>query len=551
MFLAAHKGEAQAVAAWLDGGGGVDARCSEQDDDSTLLIAAAWGGQEAMVRMLLQRGASVNLQDSVGFTALMLAALHCHTTVVQALLDAKADASLQANGGSTALMLAEHNKHTATAQLLRQHVERQTAKAEAREGASAVHAAAAADASAAELLGEEAAEKEAPAKTGKGKKKKVMAAPSTAAAEPAAVAPLASAPKTAVAQEGLPRAVWRAAGDGDMQAITAWLDEGGGVDARSAERQGATLLMRAVMGGEEAMLRMLLQRGASVNLQDFLGITALMGAAVLGHTTIVQVLLDAKADASLRSARGETALGMAEQEKQTAIAQLLRHHAEQQAELPEAMFLAAHRGDAQAVTAWLDEGSDVDACCTEHTGSTLLMVAANREQEVMVRMLLQRGASVNLQDITGGTALMGAAAVGHTTIVQALLDAKADASLQTIDGSTALMAAERFKHTTIAQLLRLHAKSQAPGRLYDLHPVSGTLSGRRVRIGGLKARPELNGRCGAAGRFDAAKGRYEVAVEGEAETVLLKPANLQDGWLQKLLEPAVPALTVTLTLSLP
>ena len=49
-----------------------------------------------------------------------------------------------------------------------------------------------------------------------------------------------------------------------------------------------------------------------------------------------------------------------------------------------------------------------------------------------------------------------------------------------------------------------------------------------MRIAGLKGRPELNGRGGVAGRFDAAKGRYEVAVDGEAEAVLLKPANLQD-----------------------
>ena len=215
------------------------------------------------------------------------------------------------------------------------------------------------------------------------------------------------------------------------------------------------------------------------------------------------------------------------------------------------VLVAFLRGDAQAVAAGLDEGGGVDARSAEQNDATLLMGAAAVGNEAMVRMLLQRGASVNLQNSAGATAVTYAALQGHTTTVQALLDAKADSSLQTIDGSTALMAAERFKHTTIAQLLRLHAKSQAPGRLYDLHPVSGTLSGRRVRIGGLKARPELNGRCGAAGRFDAAKGRYEVAVEGEAETVLLKPANLQDGWLQKLLEPAVPALTVTLTLSLP
>ena len=90
------------------------------------------------------------------------------------------------------------------------------------------------------------------------------------------------------------------------------------------------------------------------------------------------------------------------------------------------------------------------------------------------------------------------------------------------------MFAEQEKRTAAAQLLRQHAKPQAPVRPHDLHPVSGTLSGRRVRIAGLKGRPELNGRCGVAAYFDAAKGRYEVALEGEVEAVLLKPANLQE-----------------------
>jgi len=116
------------VAAWLDEGGGVDARCAELSN-ATLLMGAACSGHEAMVRMLLQRDASVNLQASGGTTALMAAASQGHTTTVQALLDVKADASLQDNDGVTAFVLAEHNKHTATAQLLRHHAEGQAAEA--------------------------------------------------------------------------------------------------------------------------------------------------------------------------------------------------------------------------------------------------------------------------------------------------------------------------------------------------------------------------------------------------------------------------------------
>jgi ankyrin repeat protein len=204
MWLAAkEKGDAHAVVAWLDEGGGVDARSAK---DMTLLMAAAGGGHEATVRMLLQRGASVNLQHRVlGGTALMLAAVNGRSTIVQALLDAKADASLQNIRGDTALTLAGHRKHIAAAQLLQQHAKQQAVEAEdeARAAAKAAHAAAATDAVAAEVLTVEAAEKEAAAKKGKGKMKKARA-PSTAAAESAAAAPLAGPPKPAAAQEKLP-----------------------------------------------------------------------------------------------------------------------------------------------------------------------------------------------------------------------------------------------------------------------------------------------------------------------------------------------------------
>ena len=115
-----------------------------------------------------------------------------------------------------------------------------------------------------------------------------------------------------------------------------------------------------------------------------------------------------------------------------------------------------------------------------------------------------------------------------------MLDAKADASPQNANNYTALMIAEHYKHAATAQLLRQHAKQQTPREAGAAvaHAAATApapnLSGRRVSIDGLKGRPELNGRCGVAGRFDAAKGRYEVAVEGEAEAVLLKPANLQE-----------------------
>ena len=97
--------------------------------------------------------------------------------------------------------------------------------------------------------------------------------------------------------------MWRAAvEEGNAQAVVAWLDKGGGVDARCAGYEGETLLMAAALGGQEVLMRMLLQRGAGVNLQASFGGTALMGAARLGRTATVQALLDASGRVALRAA---------------------------------------------------------------------------------------------------------------------------------------------------------------------------------------------------------------------------------------------------------
>jgi len=60
----------------------------------------------------------------------------------------------------------------------------------------------------------------------------------------------------------------------------------------------------------------------------------------------------------------------------------------------------------------------------------------------------------------------------------------------------------------------------------DAAAAAAPLVGRRVRVEGPAGRPELNGRCGEATAYDAARERYCVAVEGEPSPVLLRPDNL-------------------------
>ena len=208
------------------------------------------------------------------------------------------------------------------------------------------------------------------------------------------------------------------------------------------------------------------------------------------------------------------------------------------------LHVAALGGRLRVAKELLQRGASVDL--RGLMDSTALMLAAKEGLHAMVRVLLENKAGIDLQDVGGMTALMEAAYDGHTECVQELLEAGASTELRDQFGRTALQIAESEDHAAVAESLRQHAATQ-PATAAAPTP---NLSGRRVRIGGLKARPELNGRCGVAGRFDAAKGRYAVAVEGEAQAVLLKPANLQDvGKASAATEPAALPLDVLLATS--
>jgi len=107
----AERGELQKVVKWLRKGGQTDALCpytteTNQTTASTLLHAASAYGHLALVKELLKRGASVDLQTSLGFTALMNAAGYGHPSTVLVLLQHSANIDLQDTTGGTALMSA-------------------------------------------------------------------------------------------------------------------------------------------------------------------------------------------------------------------------------------------------------------------------------------------------------------------------------------------------------------------------------------------------------------------------------------------------------------
>ena len=70
-----------------------------------------------------------------------------------------------------------------------------------------------------------------------------------------------------------------------------------GADANGTAFEGQTMLMTAALSGKADAVRLLLQRGARVDVKDsYRGQTALMWAAAEGHTKAAELLLEAGAE---------------------------------------------------------------------------------------------------------------------------------------------------------------------------------------------------------------------------------------------------------------
>ena len=100
--------------------------------------------------------------------------------------------------------------------------------------------------------------------------------------------------------------LWRAAKDGDLEAIEKALRDGADPD-RLGEKGIAPLSWAAIMGQDDAV-GMLLDQGADINRRNADGGTPLHAAAFLGRSSTVTLLLTRGADPKVRNNNGQTAL---------------------------------------------------------------------------------------------------------------------------------------------------------------------------------------------------------------------------------------------------
>jgi ankyrin repeat protein len=225
-----------------------------------------------------------------------------------------------------------------------------------------------------------------------------------------------------------------------------------GVSVEACDNQGRTLLTLAVLENREPIVKLLLESGADVEAPDTL---ALLAYAVLEEqTAIVKLLLESCADAEVKamcdSIGKEDAIIKLLLEKGASIPILKAIGST--TSLEGRLETAISLGEENVVRLLLFMGADVEE--RGMYNMTPLLRAAFKGRLTIVKILVEAGADMKARDKDGWTVLHCAAHGGDVELVQFLFDNGALELLDVTDedGDTPLHRAAR-SHLPVAQML--------------------------------------------------------------------------------------------------
>ena len=400
--VASMSGRVTAVKYLLDHG--ADVHPEEGEFGSAIVAAAAsplFDKAEAIISLLIERGANVQSGDGSGMTPLHFAARNGAIEIINLLLDAKADVDSRLNLGQTPLHLASINMKIEAVSLL---LTRGAGVDEAdKEGWTSLHNAAYnGHVSVVETLLQKGALVDAQTQGGS-------------------------------------TALHIAAKEGHTNVIELLLRHRANIQRVSSV---GSALHCAVYGGHDSAVRSLLNNRISPALRDPLGATALHVAAESPERTtgIIEMLLEYSADLNAVTQEGETALNLAiRQKSEKVVKTLLEHNANCDITPKDGwrpLLAAVATGDVNIVRLLLEHGVNVNA--VNEVGWTPLMFVADRGYDNIMEMLLEAGADLHLRTAINQTPLHKALYHGSKPAIKLLLSHGADPSAVDVFGRSCM-----------------------------------------------------------------------------------------------------------------
>lgn len=384
--------------------------------ERTPLIAAAYNGNAEAVKLLLAKGAKVDLTDTYypisdvlgpepRSTALTWAATRGHYDVVVLLVEAGARIEWVNANAITPLIAAASNVFPET---------------KANQRANYVKIL--------ELLLAKGARPDYCPESANTKYTTLELPPGTPASVPRRVRILGS---------GGVSALQLAAGNGFVEGAKVLLDHKADIQFGSGGP-----LMSAVIERHRAMVEFLVSRGAKLDALDLVGRTALNYAASALYLDMAELLLKLGAKVDVAGMDGATPLMLAINQSRP----------------------GDEKASLELMRLLLKNGADVNF--QGATGDTALMYASGRgaipKSPTRAALLIESGAKLDLANKQGETALMHASARGYVDIMRLLIDKGADLDAKAANGDTALGFARKNGKSDAMKLLSSKGAKAAP-----------------------------------------------------------------------------------------
>ncbi|XP_031640648.1 serine/threonine-protein phosphatase 6 regulatory ankyrin repeat subunit A-like [Contarinia nasturtii] len=433
-------------------------------EDANELLDAAHEGLADSIKPCLEKGIDINVRNKQGETALIIAAKSGHTNFVKVLLENKADVNILSKNIWSALHIAAYGNYPDIVKMLLDHGADVNARNEW--GWTAFHLMS--------IRGLDAAIKRL-LDNGFDINLKTNNTPPTSEWTP----------------------LYAAAAYDQMGIVKFLIFNGADVNATNHEGKTARDIAKdkaafdhiiavkeffdAAEGGLQDKIKPLIEKGVNINEENNNGDTALIISSRLGHYSFVKVLLNNNAGVNLvHNNKWQSALHSASYAMKEDIVKLLLDHGAHanamDAEGLSPFHIMASKGLNHAIRKVLDNWFNINLKTTDANGWTPLHCAVVANQSDTVKLLIFRGADVNIKSKDGKTPkdiatdkgeidsmihdkdvllkkFFNAAEKGLKDEIYGILEQGINVNEQNGDGDTALIIASRHGHAKVAKIL--------------------------------------------------------------------------------------------------
>ena len=418
LHWAARMGMASTCQQLLDKGASLSAK---DQDDQTALDWAMKGSDEATINILLKGGKNFTRQETANLQSLHFSARTGDIDVIKEFHRQGSSLEARDSKGQTVLFHAVKGKrHEIVKWLLKDG--RANVQAVDKEGLTPLHVAAqVCDMKSAEILLDHKAEVNALSSRN--------LTPLHLVLHPEGVRLLIFLHEKGAEMEASDksgdRITHKIASKGDAAAVLFKIASDRGADLDSIGAQGNHPSHLAAESGSCDILRILYGKDIDLSKpRNKLGFTPLMMAARSRKVAAMRFLLDNGSSYNVVDAEGRSLMELTIGWGNAAVMSVLQAYGADYSNVTLAgdtvhpVWKAVYEGQAASVAKILDGGLSVEY---EHRGVRILQLAIEAQNEEVVRLLLDRGAAIDVPDIRGWTALHSAAYAGNAQLLLLLL----------------------------------------------------------------------------------------------------------------------------------